>query len=150
MDVNPMMSHPSSAGPPQGSFHPEHHHSHSAHSIHSGHSHSFSTASLPSLASSSTSFSIASQADGGPGSGMYIPGFTPTTEYAPAPMFGVDPKTLALNTNVPPHTVAVPQGVGLGIGVGLPPTPLSGTLPPALLGRSPIAPGSAIMPVSTP
>jgi hypothetical protein len=78
---------------------------------------------------------------------MYIHGFMPTGEYAPTPMFG-DPKALALNTNVGPHSVAVPQGIGLGIGVGLPVTPLSGTLPPALLGRSPITPGSGIIPVS--
>lgn len=77
---------------------------------------------------------------------MYMAGFP--TEYAPGPMFHSDGK-LALNTNVAPHTVAVPQGVGLGFGVGLPPTPLSGTLPPALLGRSPMTPGSGIIPVST-
>jgi hypothetical protein len=75
-----------------------------------------------------------------------MPGFTPT-DFAPPHMYG-DGKQLALNTNVAPHNVAVPQGVGLGIGVGLPHTPLSGTLPPALLGRSPIAPGSGILPVS--
>lgn len=117
---------------------------------HSGHSHSFSTASLPSLASSSTSFSIGSQGDHPPGS-MYMPGFN-SADYAhahPSILHHDGKGGLALNTNLGPHPgVSLPPGVGLGIGVGMPPTPLSGTLPPALLGRSPIAPPGAVMPVS--
>lgn len=140
-----MSGHPGSA---HGRY-PGHQHTPSGQS---GHSHSFSTASLPSL-SSSTGFSIASHPEHPP-PGMYVPqGLTPNPEYGAAPshMFPHDNKPMIGTGGMPtPHpSMALAPGIGLGMGgIGMPPTPLSGTLPPALLGRSPIGPPTMMMPVS--
>ncbi|KLT38355.1 hypothetical protein CC85DRAFT_316205 [Cutaneotrichosporon oleaginosum] len=42
--------------------------------------------------------------------------------------------------------MALTPNIGLGVGIGLPPTPMSATLQPALMGRSPVGPPSMIMP----
>lgn len=128
---------------------PGHQHTASGQSVHS---HTFSSASLPSL-SSSTGFSIASHQDPPPPPGMYAPGsLTSNPEYGSATphMFPPDIKPMLSAAGGPTqHHTTIPPGIGLGMGgIGMPPTPLSGTVPPAFFGRSPIGPPSVMMPVS--
>lgn len=80
-------------------------------------------------------------------------GLAPNPEYgAPPPhMFPPDSKPMLGTGGMPtPYpTIALAPGIGLGMGgIGMPSTPMSGTLPPALLGRSPIGPPTMMMPVS--